>query len=193
MSFKKLLPALACALLLSACAGGAGPRASHDPAPGPLTPMPGEFGHSQNLVRDPDNGKFMQAAQAYIAAAHGPAFSQYQFTRVDLDGDGRRDGIILLQSPHSSWCNFNGCRMAVFRATDTDFKLVAQIGPVRGPLLVADQKTNGWRDIIVRVSGRYDIATKDVALRFDGRTYPSLPDYQPQVFASNEGGISIFP
>jgi hypothetical protein len=191
MKTTRLLPALACALLLSACAtDGAAPGKSGS-GPAPLTPMPGEFGESR--VTDPDNGRFMQVAEEYIAKAHGPANSQYQFTRVDLDGDGRRDGLILLQTPHESWCNYNGCRMAVFKATDDDFRLVSQIGPVRGPLLVADQKTNGWRDIMVRVSGRSNITTKDVALRFDGSRYPASPDYLPATYASNESGVRIFP
>jgi hypothetical protein len=182
------LPLLAGVLLLSACAGPNAGQGKDGSAA--LTPMPGEFG---NVVRDPDNGRFMQVAEKYIAAAHGPANSQYQFTRVDLDGDGRRDGLPLLQTPHESWCNFNGCRMAVFKASDTDFKLVSQIGPVRGPLLVANQKTNGWRDIVVRVSGRPTARAKDVAMRFNGTCYPSLPEAQPAIYASNETGVRIFP
>jgi hypothetical protein len=187
---RLLLPALACALL-AACASGGSSAAGHGGDAGMLTPMPGEFGAAP--VRDPDNGRLMQVAEAYIAAAHGPANSQYQFTRIDLDGDGRRDALLLLQTPHESWCDFNGCRMAVFRATDTDFKLVAQIGPVRGPLLVANKRTNGWRDIVVRVSGRLNRPAKDVAMRFNGRTYPPVPEALPAVYASNETGVHIFP
>jgi len=185
-----LLPLI---LLLAACGGGKDKTLAVSaamPEDGPLTPMPGEFAR----VIDPGNGVFMDAITSYIAARGAPANSQYEFTRIDLNGDGRREGLVLLHSPHHYWCGLNGCQMVVFAADDEGFTPMAAVAPVRGPLMVSDKETNGWRDIIVRVSGRQHIETKDVALRFDGRTYPQSPAQQPAIYASSIArGTEIFP
>jgi hypothetical protein len=87
--------------------------------------------------------------------------------------------------------------MVVLKAANDHFTPVAAIGPVRGPLLVSNSRTDGWRDLIVRISGREDMESKDVALKFDGRTYPSQPEWQPalpSVLAMADiNGTQIFP
>jgi hypothetical protein len=87
--------------------------------------------------------------------------------------------------------------MVVMKAANDHFNLVSEIGPVRGPLLVSNTRTGGWRDLIVRISGRQDIDTKDVALKFDGSTYPAQPEWQPalpSVLAMADiNGTQIFP
>lgn len=156
---------------------------------GPLLPMPAA------AIRDPGNGEFMATIESYVHGKGGPAQTRYEFTRIDLNGDGRREGIVMLKAPHQYWCGFNGCPMAVFEARNDGFNLMSEISPVRGPLIVSEAKSGGWRDIIVRVSGRTAWETKDVALRFDGRTYPPAPPMQPPIrVASNSiQGIRIFP
>ena len=144
---------------------------------------------------DPDNEQFMHAVSEYIKAKQAPENTRYEFTRIDLDNDGRREGIIMMKTPHQYWCNFNGCNMIVFKAHNDQFELVSEISPVRGPLVVSNNKTNGWNDLIVSVSGRMNARTKEVALRYDGNAYPPQPAFQPAVkYAyNNTGGVRIFP
>ncbi|HEY8191545.1 MAG TPA: hypothetical protein VIG74_03905, partial [Alphaproteobacteria bacterium] len=183
---KYFLP-LFTSLALSACGTTAPPSTA---MLNPLLPMP------DNLTpTDPGNDIFMNALEDYVHAKKGPPNTQYEFTRLDLDGDGLREGIAIMKSPHQYWCNFDGCQMAVFRANDGSFSLVSEIAPVRGPIIVSEARNNGWRDLIVRVSGQWGWDAKDVAMCFDGRTYPPTPAFQPKiVLASNAiEGLRIFP
>ena len=173
-------------LLLTACAGDDKQmaEATH------MTPMP-----TLKAVRDPGNGEFMDVIAQYVAARNGPNNTRYEFTRVDLNGDGRREGLVMMKTPHKFWCSDYGCRMAVFRAGNDGFSLLSEIEPVRGPLVVLDENTNGWNNIMARVSGRSGWDAKNVVLRFDGRSYPPQPAYQPSVqYSMNDlSGVQIFP
>ncbi len=190
----KSLYALIFIFLLSAC--GSGDDESHQlslmspAAGGPLLPLPDEV-----PVHDPDDGVFMDSVAVWLEKQGASANSQYEFTRADLDGDGRRDGLVLLQSPHQEWCMEYGCTMYIFRAHDEGFSYLSEVSPVRGPLVITEGKTNGWRDIIATVSGRSIDDAKNVALRFDGQTYPAQPALQPvhAMAISDMSGIKIFP
>ncbi len=154
-------------------------------------------GPPKQTVADLSDGVFQDAVKMYLDACKGPQSSQYEYSREDLDGDGRREGIILLESPFYSWCTVDGCRMVIFKAEEKQFSVLSEISPVRGPLLLSDTRTNGWRDIVMRVSGRTGWAAKDVALKFNGATYPKQPAYvEPlpsQVAMANINGTQLFP
>jgi uncharacterized protein len=96
---------------------------------------------------------------------------------IDLNGDGTQDAVVVFSSPH--WCGTGGCTMLVFKGQeDGTFRLVSESALVRPPLTASENKTNGWRDLIVGVSGG-GIAPKKVALEFDGKGYPLNPSVQP--------------
>ena len=176
---------LALTLLLCACAS----NTTHTDD-GPLTPLPGDLSH----VLDPSDAVFASAVKEYLKSRGDPAFSRYEFSRIDLNHDGRREALVLMVSPHHYWCGMNGCKMMVFEAYNEGFSPVAEVAPVRGPLVVSNTETNGWKDLIVRVSGRLNLDAKDVALRYDGDTYPQKPALQPALYASYEPqGVKIFP
>ncbi len=174
-------------LMLSACAGD-----KHEtPAAPHMTPLP-----AQKAINDPSNGQFMDEIAHYIAAQNAPNNTRYEFTRVDLNGDGRREGIALMKTPHKFWCEEYGCRMVVFAANNDGFNVQSEIAPVRGPFIVMNEQTNGWKHIMARVSGRSGWEAKNVILRYDGKSYPPQPAYQPSVqYSLNNatGGVQIFP
>lgn len=132
----------------------------------------------ESAVLDPSDTVLAQAVQEFLKDGKAPLASNYQFARHDLDGDGRRDAIVLFQTPHGYWCDLYGCTMLVMKANNYDFELVNSIQPVRAPLLISHNQTHGWSDLITRVSGRWDDA-KDVAMSFDGTRYPSNPAALP--------------
>lgn len=70
--------------------------------------------------------------------------------------------------------------MTVFKAQHGGFSLLSEITRIRGPLVVSEHKTNGWRDIIVRMSG-VSMSDRNVALRFDGQGYPTNPMTQTKI------------
>lgn len=129
-------------------------------------------------VKDPTTAQMESAITRFLQSSDSPAFAKYQFYRYDLDGDGRRDAIVLLQNPYKYWCNIHGCTLIVLKASDNDFRLVSKTQPIRAPFYISPSKTNGWHDLVVRVSGRWN-QTKNVAMKFDGRQYPYSPESLP--------------
>lgn len=128
----------------------------------------------QGLIHEPKDEKLVSAVEGFVAKRGAPPNSDYDFVRTDLNGDGKREGIVLFKLPHTYWCGWDGCGMAVFRADDDDFTPVATMSGIRGPIHVAREASNGWRDIIVEVSGAR-MPNKNVVLEFDGSTYPNSP------------------
>ncbi len=162
---KKLLLAACAALALPslvACSGTGGEELAFA--------APAE----ERLPVDPSDGVLNGAIRQYLADAKGPKNSQYEYVRADLNGDGLREALVMFNLPHSYWCGWSGCTLAVFEAGDNSFSIVSRTERIRGPIVVSDTQTNGWDDIGVRLSGT-DYADKNVLLRYDGARYPETP------------------
>ncbi len=132
---------------------------------------------SEALI-DPEDRVLKQSVAEILKKTGAPVSSSYSFYRLDLEGDGRRDALVLFELPYGHWCDINGCTVLVMKAHNTGFTVVNAIHPVREPLYISAHKTQGWSDIIVRVSGRWDRA-KNVVLSFDGDRYPENPEVLP--------------
>lgn len=63
----------------------------------------------------------------------------------------------------------------LFRQMDGGYELIQSFTLVRNPVIVSANRTNGWDDLIVELSGGGAEATK-VKLQFNGKTYPNIPD-----------------
>lgn len=122
-----------------------------------------------------------EMVNTFLVEMGAPVASTYEFNRIDLDKDGLRDALVLLKSPYGYWCGMHGCALLVLQAENDNFQLVNAVQPIRTPLYISSQETNGWKDLVVRVSGRWDTA-KDVALKFNGTQYPADPSTLPPDF-----------
>lgn len=160
---KKILPLLLLCLFLSACGGSTSQNSG-------LTPLPQSTDLKDEVL--------FEAIANFLAVRDAPPNSSYDFVRVDLDGDGKREGLVLFKLPHTYWCGWDGCGMAVFKAGAKKFTPMSVINSVRGPVYVRSTGTNGWRDIIIRTSGA-NMPDKNVVMMFDGRTYPNSPLLSP--------------
>ena len=155
-----ILPVLLC-LMLSACGGNQQTG---------LTPLPDR--------NDPKDEQLFEAIREFLAVREAPPNSGYDYVRVDLDGDGRREGLVLFQLPHTYWCGWDGCGLVVFRAHQDHFTPMSVINSVRGPIYVSSTGNAGWRDIIIRTSGT-NMRDKNVVMQFNGRGYPTSPLLAP--------------
>ena len=124
---------------------------------------------------DPDNEALRAAMLNFLKQTGAPVSSTYNFVRYDLNGDKRRDAIIMIKSPYGYWCGTHGCVMLIMKAHNKGFSLVNSIQPVREPVYISRTRINGWNNLIARVSGRKSNKAKDVALIFDGTSYPKDP------------------
>lgn len=118
------------------------------------------------------------ALQAY-AVKTGTEIKTFEPRRtafVDLNGDRRPDALVLLEG--REWCGTGGCTLLVLKGGKDGFTFVSRSSLIRGPLLVSDKKSHGWRHLVVDVSGG-GLPPKKVALKFNGRKYPLNPSVQP--------------
>ena len=131
----------------------------------------------------------MQFMQAEKVPTNGE--QTYLADFVDLNGDRSPDAIVVLIG--SYWCGTGGCTMLVFRGEDKTFKLVSRSTLVRRPVTVSETETNGWRDLVLTVSGG-GMPAKTVALKFDGKKYPLNPSVQAALPAeAATKGTVLFP
>lgn len=134
---------------------------------------------TETAPQEPTNEQLFQTITGFLSAKGAPASSRYHFQRIDLDNDKRRDALVYMHGPYGYWCGTHGCPLFIFKAGSNTFTPVGgPVKPVRTPIYVSSLETKGWRNIIVRVSGRWK-KSKNVALRYDGRQYPTDPSHLP--------------
>jgi hypothetical protein len=97
----------------------------------------------------------------------------HQTAQADLHGNGRQDALVLLQNP-KYFCGTGSCTMLVFKGTQSGFEFVSRSSLIRGPVLMGETKTYGYRNLTVEVSAG-GIAPKQVALKYTGSKYPLNP------------------
>jgi hypothetical protein len=123
-----------------------------------------------------------------------PGPIHYFAKQVDLDGGGRAEYVVHVAGPMV--CGSGGCDTFVFAQEGSGLRLVSRTSVTRPPIVVASTTTQGWRDLVVRVSGGGILPGHDARLRFDGRTYPANPTVPPaeplKAPASGEVAIPAF-
>ena len=94
--------------------------------------------------------------------------SPYRSVGVDLNGDGKAEILALLEG--EDWCTTTGCTLALFEKGKFGYRPVATIRRVWGPLIVTNERRNGWSDLVVG-TGKRSFGHR-VRLRFGSRGYP---------------------
>lgn len=109
-----------------------------------------------------------------------PAAEQanYYYNYVDLDGDGTKEIFVFLQGPFFSGTGGNSALL--FKNQSGQYQLISQFTLVRNPILISKNKTNGWKNIILPVSGG-GIAPFFAVLHFDGTGYQTNPSIAPKL------------
>jgi len=103
---------------------------------------------------------------------------RYYYNRVDLNGD--RDPEVIVLVVGDLVCGSGGCETLILQREENMYRVVSDISLMNTPIIVSPHRTNGWNDLLVKVKG--DLSANDgilpgyyVALRFNGREYPSNP------------------
>ena len=113
---------------------------------------------------------------------------QYYYNHIDLNDDRQPETFVYVVG--FPVCGSGGCSGALFTKENNEYKLVTTFSLVRSPVIIQDEKTNGWKNIIMYVSGG-GIKGAYKLLRFDGKTYPSNPSVQPDVQPGKIRGMGI--
>jgi len=72
-------------------------------------------------------------------------WGRYVHAASDLDGDGRDEVFVYLMG--SPFCGTGGCTLQVYRLTPGGYVLVNDFPISRLPVVAADTRHNGWRDL----------------------------------------------
>ncbi|GAA0725014.1 hypothetical protein GCM10008905_19700 [Clostridium malenominatum] len=112
----------------------------------------------------------------YNEKTDGPL--KYYYNKIDLNGDGKAETFVYLVGQYVS--GSGGSTALIFEGEKEDYKLISNFTLVRNPIIVSSDKTNGWNDLIMYVSGG-GIEPFYSQIKFDGNKYPSNPSVQPEV------------
>lgn len=138
--------------------------AAPDPAAPPSQPQPS--------TPEP-HAKAVQAALEKVDKEIKP--EHYDLVEVDLDEDGRKDALALMNG-QSSYSGSGGSTLFLLRACKEDGKYtkVGSVSVVHAPIYLRTTRHHGLRDLLVTVRGGG--AEPGVAvLAFDGKGYPKSP------------------
>jgi hypothetical protein len=108
---------------------------------------------------------------------------------TDINGDGRPEIVVHIAGP--VLCGTGGCTTVVYTPTDAGYHLVAEIAPTKPPIQVSPRETNGWRNLLVHVSGGGLEAAYDAELTYDGAQYPPNPTGPGILRAEDTQGATI--
>jgi len=92
----------------------------------------------------------------------------YQYNRVDLNEDGESEVLALLTS--SAYCGSAGCLILLLQRSGQDYHISAEFHGYALPIVVSDQTTNGWHDLIAEDSDVLDQGSY-YRLQFNGNVY----------------------
>jgi hypothetical protein len=97
----------------------------------------------------------------------------YDIARTDLNADGKED-VLALMNGRSGYTGSGGTTMFILKGTAEGFESLGSIKVVNEPIYARKSVKNGFRDLLVTVSGGG--ATPGLAaLSFNGKKYPASP------------------
>jgi hypothetical protein len=103
--------------------------------------------------------------------------ARYSLAFVDLDEDESEEAVVRISG--SGLCGSGGCDAAVFTRSGNGWREVTGFTITWPPIRLLDTRTNGWRDLSVKVAGGGIRPGYEARLPFDGRTYPENPSVAP--------------
>ncbi len=107
---------------------------------------------------------------------------------TDLNDDSQDEVVVHVVSP--MLCGTGGCNTLVLTPEGSGYRVVADISVTRPPIRVSPRATNGWRNLIVHVSGG-GVEAHNAELEFDGTTYPSNPTVESVKPAPDTEGAEV--
>jgi hypothetical protein len=93
---------------------------------------------------------------------------RFIFFEYDLNDDGNKEIFVGFTGPY--FCGSGGCSPYIL---DNQGNVITHFTVSDYPIVIDNNKTNGWKDLFIRSGG------KDRIVKFDGKKYPSNPSTLP--------------
>lgn len=100
-------------------------------------------------------------AQYFKIHRTDPKNTQFNSVKFDLNGDGIKDAIVLL-----NWCSTNGCEMLIFEGRKSGYRFLSRVSRVNAPITLAQTQHYSWQSLLI------DKNQESYKLDFDGISYP---------------------
>ena len=113
----------------------------------------------------------VQASPDYtreVVQVGGGGLARYIYGQVDLNDDGRDEVFVYLLG--SIFCGTGGCNLLLFTDRDDGVSLVNSFPISRLPVIVTDDRSKGWSDL-VRLESGGGVEPSYVRHSFDGERY----------------------
>ncbi|MBD1576437.1 hypothetical protein HC723_08300 [Vibrio sp. S11_S32] len=131
------------------------------------------------------DAKVDKAMRNYFAINRtDPSGNRYIWLKYDLNGDGNDELLAMM-----NWCGSGGCTMLIFENQNNEWRFNSRITCVRNPITVANYQHNGWRDLVVPVSGGGAKAAQK-ALEYTGVSYPNNASMASDFNTDNGASLS---
>lgn len=95
---------------------------------------------------------------------------KFIFFEYDLNDDSKNE--ILVGLTGSYFCGSGGCTQYIL---DNQGNVITKFTVAGYPVVIDNNKTNGWKDLVILSGGKNRI------VKFDGKKYPSNPSVQPEL------------
>ncbi len=175
---------ICCALVLAACSDSREADA----------PLPAKDGTPELATRRWDSAsvRLPPSIAADILRDYGieGGETRYIASQLDLNGDNKPEYVVHVVG--TAACGTGGCTTLVFTPEGDGFRRVSTITVSSPPVRISPHSSNGWRDVIVHVSGG-GAADGDVQLKYAGQGYPENPTLIESAPQTLEGSEVLIP
>ncbi|PKH09138.1 hypothetical protein [Moritella sp. Urea-trap-13] len=107
--------------------------------------------------------------------------SKYWFSEYDLNGNGRKDLLVMLD-----WCEGEGCVLLVFENGLNRYKFISRITQVQTPLQISKTQQHRWQSLLIKDKQQW------LQLDFDGISYPSSAKAKQLAAETNFTLVKLF-
>ena len=115
-----------------------------------------------------------------------PSNNQYRWLTYDLNGDGDEELLVQLD-----WCGSGGCTLLVFENHEKEWRFNSRMTLVQSPIMLGQQTSHGWRDLIFNVGGGGTTPGQHV-MQYTGVSYPINPSLAPKASKEQVSGVRLF-
>src|SRR5580698_3283958 len=105
--------------------------------------------------------------------------TRYQFSLVDLNGDGIPDAVVQVTDP--AFCGNGGCPIVEFKGESAGFTLVGSSGLVRKPIYLLNEVQDGWHTLAAVVGLGDEAAVVPIRFKQQEGAYRSTPYVNAQI------------
>lgn len=115
-----------------------------------------------------ENSQDVALERAIVRSLGGETnFTRYYYNRVDLNDDGKYEVIVYLVTANPT--NTNEYPILIFQPEGKGYRLVSHIGYATAPIIVTEQMSYGWKDIVVH--SKHQGESNYWFAQFDGEQY----------------------